>query len=237
MKKIFTTGTFDILHHGHINLLKKSKELGDYLIVGLNVSKNGKETYYSYEERKNMLEAIKYVDEVIPIMYQEDKYSILKNYDINIFAIGSDYIGFNDIEKISNYSEVKFIERTPNVSTTQVKKDMVRYKKIIVDIDDTLCTVINRDFINAIPHQSVIDKVNEYYEQGYKIVISTARGQNSCNTPEEMRNKYEKVTKEWLEKAGVKYHVLEIGFKQNADLYVDDKAIRPDEFVKKKVLK
>ena len=232
MKKVLTTGTFDILHYGHINLLKKAKELGDYLIVGLNVTKNGKDTYYTFEERKKILESIKYVDEVVPIYKQEDKYQYL----CDIFAIGSDYIGYEDIEEIKKHTEVVFIERTPNISTTKIKKDMVKYKRIIVDIDDTLCVVKNRDFINATPIQKVIDKVNEFYDKGYEIVISTARGQNSCNTPEEMQEKYFKVTKEWLDKAGVKYHKLEIGYKQNADMYVDDKAIRPDKFVKKKVL-
>ena len=236
MINVLTTGTFDILHYGHINLLKKAKKMGDYLIVGLNVTKNGKETYYSYEERKKMLEAIKYVDEVIPILFQEDKYSILESYDIDIFAIGSDYIGYDDIEEISKYAEVRFVDRTPNISTTKIKQDMNKYKRIIVDIDDTLCTVIDRDFINAIPHQEIINKVNEYYDKGYEVIISTARGQNSCKTIEEMQNKYFKVTTEWLDKVGVKYHKLEIGYKQNADMYVDDKAIRPDEFIGKKVI-
>ena len=233
MIKVLTTGTFDILHYGHINLLNKAKELGDYLIVGLNVTKNGKETYYSYEERKKMLEAIKYVDEVVPIYKQEDKYQYLTD----IFAIGSDYIGYEDIEEISKHSKVIFINRTPNISTTKIKQDMANYKRIIVDIDNTLCVVEDRDFINAKPIQKVIDKVNEYYDKGYEVIISTARGQNSCKTPEEMQNKYFKVTKEWLDKAGVKYHELEIGYKKNADMYIDDKAIRPDEFIKKKVLK
>lgn len=233
---VFTTGTFDILHYGHINLLEKAKEMGDYLIVGLNVTKDGKETYYSYEDRKRMLESIKYVDEVIPIFFQEDKYSILESRDIDIFAIGSDYIGYGDIEEISKYAAVRFIDRTPDISTSKVKADLIKYKRIIVDVDDTLCTVIDRDFINAIPHQEVINKVNEYYDKGYEIVISTARGQNSCKTIEEMKNKYEKITREWLDKVGIKYHQLEIGYKQNADMYVDDKAINPDEFVRKRVL-
>ena len=233
--KVFTTGTYDILHYGHINLLRESKALGDYLIVGLNITKNGKETYYSYEDRKAMLEAIKYVDEVVPINKQEDKYYYLDNTDI--FAIGSDYIGYNDIEEIKKHSKVVFIERTPNISTSKIKQDIVKYKRIVVDVDETLCFVINKDFINAIPNQKVIDKVNEYYDNGYEIIISTARGQNSCKTIQQMQDKYYKITKDWLDKCGVKYHKLKIGYKQNADLYVDDKAIRPEEFVKKKVLK
>ena len=98
IKRVFTTGTFDILHYGHINLLKNAKSQGDYLIVGLNTTKNGKETYYSYEERKKMLEAIKYVDCVVPIHNQNDKYYYLDNVDI--FAIGSDYIGYYDMDEI-----------------------------------------------------------------------------------------------------------------------------------------
>ena len=232
--KVFTTGTWDILHYGHINLLKKAKELGDYLIVGVNVTKNGKETYYSYEERAKILEAIKYVDKVVPIYEQKDKYEYLK--ESNIFAIGSDYIGYSDINEIEKYCQVIFIPRTPNISTTQVKKSMITYKRIIVDVDETLCYVINRDFANAIPIKEVIEKVNEYYDNGYEIIISTARGQNSCKTPKEMQDKYYDVTKKWLDKAGVKYHKLEIGYKQNADLYVDDKAINPEEFIRKRVL-
>ena len=233
--KVFTTGTFDLLHYGHINLLKKAKEQGDYLLVGLNDTKNGKPTYYSCEDRMKMLQAIKYVDDIVPIHNQEDKFKYIKDSDV--FVIGTDYIGYKDMEEIEKLIKVVYIDRTPNISSTQVKKDLIKYKRIIVDVDDTLCSVINRDFISAIPNQDVIDKVNEFYDNGYEIVISTARGQNSCRTPEEMQKKYERITKEWLDKAGVKYHKLEIGYKQNADMYVDDKAIRPEEFVKKKVLK
>lgn len=234
MKKVFTTGTFDILHYGHINLLKQAREMGDYLTVGLNVTKNGKDTYYTYEERKKILQAIKYVDQVVPIKEQQDKYKYIQESDI--FAIGSDYIGYDDIEEIKKQAEVRFIQRTPDISTSKIKQDMKKYKRIIVDIDETLCNVVNRDFANATPIQEVIDKVNECHDKGYEIIISTARGQNSCNTPEEMRKKYESVTKQWLEKAGIKYDRLEIGYKLNADYYVDDKAIRPEEFVKKKIL-
>ena len=70
MKRILTYGTFDLLHYGHINILKRAKALGDYLIVGLstdefNAIKN-KKAYHNFESRKQMLEAIRYVDLVIP---------------------------------------------------------------------------------------------------------------------------------------------------------------------------
>lgn len=231
MEKVFTTGTFDVLHYGHINLLKKAKELGEFLIVGLNVTKNGKETYYSYSQRKIMLEAIKYVDVVVPIRKQEDKFNYLK--DIDIFAIGSDYIGYEDIEEIEKHCKVEFIERTPNVSSTQVKhflSDITKYHTFVVDIDDTICFTYNRDFENSQPNQLVIDKINELYDKGWKIILYTARGAKSCKTLEERINKYEKVTKRWLKEHNVKYTELVFG-KMNADYYVDDKNMSIEEFI------
>lgn len=229
--KVFTTGTFDILHYGHINLLKKAKELGDYLIVGLNVEKNGKETYYSYDERKQMLEAIKYVDEVMPIIEQEDKFEYLDNIDI--FAIGSDYIGYDDIEEIQKHCQVAFISRTPNISTTQIKKYLIRqeYNTIVVDIDDTISFTHNREFENSEPNKEVIDKINKLYAKGWKIVLFTARGAKSCNTLEEREQKYRAVTERWLKKNRVNYNELVFG-KMNADYYVDDKNMSIDEFLR-----
>ena len=163
MVKIFTTGTFDVLHYGHINLLKRAKELGDYLIVGLNETKNGTPTYYSYEERKKMLEAIKYVDEVVPIKEQEDKFKWLYEKDVDVFAIGSDYKGYKDIKDIERYSKVVFIDRTPNISSTQVKRylsDSTKYDTIVVDLDDTICFTENRDFEYSKPNEPVINKIN-----------------------------------------------------------------------------
>ena len=229
--KVLTTGTFDVLHYGHINLLKKAKQMGDYLIVGLNVEKNGKKTYYSYEERKNMLEAIRYVDLVVPIFKQEDKYKYLKESDI--FAIGSDYIGYDDIKNIEKYCKVEFIERTPNISSTKVKQylsDETKYNTIVIDLDDTLCYTENRDFENSTPYKEVIEKVNELYSKGWKIVIFTARGGKSCKTLEEKENKYRKITEEWLSKNNVKYTELLFG-KMNADYYIDDKNLSIEEFI------
>ena len=234
MKKVLTTGTFDVLHYGHINLLRKSKELGDYLIVGLNVTKNGNPTYYSYEDRKKILEAIRYVDEVVPIHKQEDKFKYL----CDVFAIGSDYIGFEDIDEIKKYSEVVFIDRTPNISSTQVKEyltDNTKYKTIVVDIDDTISFTYNRDFINSVPNQPVIDKINQLYNEGWNIILFTARGGKSCNTLEEKEKKYRLVTENWLIKHNVKYNILMFG-KPNADYYVDDKNISVDEFVLRRKL-
>lgn len=232
MKFVFTTGTFDVLHYGHINLLKKAKEMGDYLTVGLNVTKNGKPTYYSYDERKKILDAICYVDCVVPIQDQKDKFNYLKYYDI--FAIGSDYKGYDDIEEIKKYCKVEFIERTPNVSSTQVKQylsDTTKYNTFVIDLDDTICFTKDRDFENSKPNEPVIKKINDLYDKGWNILICTARGAKSCKTLQQREEKYRGITESWLNKNGVKYNEVMFG-KPNADYYVDDKNMSIEEFVK-----
>ena len=243
MIKVMTTGTFDIMHIGHVKLLERAKKMGDYLVVGLNtdacVAKSGKIVAYSYEQRKEMLKSIKFVDEVVPIDKQEDKFEILKKEDIDIFAIGSDYKGYPDIVDIEEYCEVKFIERTPNVSTTRAKKIIKEstksnpkvYNTIVVDIDDTINFTINRDFENSIPNHDVIKKINELHDKGWRIVLFTARGQNSCgNDIELIEKKYLNVTKNWMDKNNVKYDEIRFG-KPNADYYIDDKNLSLDQFI------
>ena len=229
--KVFTTGTFDVLHYGHINLLKKAKELGDELIVGLNVTKNGKQTYYSYEQRKAILEAIRYVDRVVPIYNQVDKFIYLDSIDI--FAIGSDYIGYDDIEEIKKHCKVEFIERTPNISSTKVKRylsDETKYNRFVIDLDDVICFTTNRDFKNSEPNKPVINKINELYKKGWEIIIFTARGDKSCDTLLEKEIKYKLITQDWLRKNNVLYNKLMFG-KPNADYYVDDKNMSIEEFL------
>ena len=232
MKRVMTTGTFDLLHYGHLNLLKKSKELGDYLIVGLNVSPEGKTPIYSYEVRKAFLEALRYVDEVIPIYRQEDKFEYLKNNKVDIFTIGSDYKGYKDIADIEKYAKVIFIERTPDISTSQLKTslDHKKYNRLVIDVDNTICFVYNRDFVNALPNIEVIDKINSLYDEGWEIYLFTARGDNSCKTLEEKEAKYFNVTSNWLKNNGVKYHRLMFG-KPNGDYYIDDKNLSIKEFL------
>lgn len=126
MKRIITYGTFDLIHYGHINLLKRAKELGDYLIVGLSTNEfneiKNKKCYFPYQERKKLLEAIRYVDLVIPEDRWEQKVENIKEFKINTFVIGSDWEG--KFDELKQYCDVFYLERTPEVSTTKIKKDL-----------------------------------------------------------------------------------------------------------------
>lgn len=127
MKKIITYGTFDLLHYGHINLLRRAKELGDYLIVALstdefNLNEKNKQCYFSYEQRKKLLEAIRYVDLVIPEENWEQKISDIKEFRVDTFVIGDDWEGKFDYLK--EHCEVVYLSRTPEISTTQIKNEL-----------------------------------------------------------------------------------------------------------------
>ena len=127
MKKIITYGTFDLLHYGHIQLLKRAKERGDYLVVALstdefNWNSKHKKCYFSYEQRKMLLESIRYVDLVIPEENWEQKISDVKEFKIDTFVMGDDWQGKFDFLK--DYCEVVYLPRTPEISTTQIKTDL-----------------------------------------------------------------------------------------------------------------
>ncbi len=128
MKRVITYGTFDLLHYGHINLLKRAKERGDYLIVGLstdefNWNSKQKKCYFTYEQRKRLLEAIRYVDLVIPEENWEQKVSDAHEYHIDTFVIGDDWAGKFDFLKDEGV-EVIYLSRTPEISTTQIKENL-----------------------------------------------------------------------------------------------------------------
>lgn len=128
MKRVLTYGTFDLLHYGHIRILKRAKELGDYLVVALSTDEfnatKGKKAYHSYETRKKMLEAIRYVDLVIPENNWEQKIQDIKDYKIDVVVMGDDWAGSDKFDYLKEYCEVKFLERTPGVSTTMIKQDL-----------------------------------------------------------------------------------------------------------------
>ena len=128
MKRVITYGTFDLLHYGHINLLRRAKEYGDYLIVALstdefNWDQKQKECYFSYERRKQLLEAIRYVDLVIPEESWEQKREDIHLYHVDTFVMGNDWEGKFDFLKEEG-AEVVYLERTPDISTTTIKEEL-----------------------------------------------------------------------------------------------------------------
>ena len=127
MKRIITYGTFDLLHYGHINLLRRAKQQGDYLIVALstdefNWNSKQKKCYFEYERRKALLEAIRFVDLVIPEESWEQKTEDIKLYHVDTFVMGDDWEGKFDFLK--EHCEVVYLPRTPEISTTQIKQEI-----------------------------------------------------------------------------------------------------------------
>lgn len=124
MKKIITYGTFDLLHTGHINLLRRARELGDYLIVAVSSDafnqKKHKDSVYSLEERMEILRAIKYVDEVIVEESWEQKEKDILKHEVSMFVIGDDWVNYFDELRV--HCDVVYLPRTPNISTTDIRK-------------------------------------------------------------------------------------------------------------------
>ena len=127
MRRIITYGTFDLLHYGHINLLRRAKEHGDYLVVALsddefNLTQKNKKCYFKYEERKQHLEAIRFVDLVIPEKAWNQKIHDIHLYQIDLFIMGNDWEGKFDFLK--QYCEVVYLERTVEISSSQIRSDL-----------------------------------------------------------------------------------------------------------------
>lgn len=128
MKRVITYGTFDLLHYGHINLLKRAKALGDYLIVCIstdefNWNEKHKKTYFTYEQRKALLESLRYVDLVIPEENWQQKRTDMHEYHVDTFVMGDDWKGKFDFLKEEGV-EVVYLPRTPEISSSKIKKDL-----------------------------------------------------------------------------------------------------------------
>ena len=124
-KKVITYGTFDLFHFGHLEILRRSKELGDYLVVAVSTdefnTKKGKKCIYPFEHRKKIVEAIKFVDKVIPERNWEQKRQDILTYKIDIFTIGNDWAKkFDDLKE---FCKVVYLPRTQNISTTLIKRE------------------------------------------------------------------------------------------------------------------
>ena len=128
MKRILTYGTFDLLHYGHIEILRRAKALGDYLVVAVSTdnfnSIKGKKAYHDYETRKKMLEAVRYVDLVIPEDNWEQKINDVKEYKIDVVVMGSDWANSDKFDYLKEHCEVVYLPRTEGVSTTKIKQDL-----------------------------------------------------------------------------------------------------------------
>ena len=126
MKRVITYGTFDLLHWGHVELLKRAKALGDYLIVALSTDEfnqiKGKKAYHSYEERKVMLEALRTVDLVIPEESWIQKRHDILEYHVDVLVMGDDWKGHFD--ELSDVCEVIYLPRTEGISTSKIKHDL-----------------------------------------------------------------------------------------------------------------
>jgi len=133
MKKVITYGTYDLLHQGHINLLRRAKELGDYLIVGVT-SDNFDRERGKLNVRNNVLERVEavkatgYADEIIVEDYLGQKIDDIQKYDIDIFAIGSDWI--DKFDYLKEYCKVVYLPRTEGISSTQLRAEMTADVKV-----------------------------------------------------------------------------------------------------------
>lgn len=128
MRTVITYGTYDLLHKGHILLLKRARALGDRLIVGLSTDEfnwkfKQKICAQPYEERKLILESLRFVDNVIPEECWEQKVEDVKKYDVSVFTIGDDWKGKFDFLK--DYCEVVYLERTQGISTSERKQTII----------------------------------------------------------------------------------------------------------------
>lgn len=126
LRRVLTYGTYDLLHYGHVRLLRRAAQLGDYLVVALSTDEfnagKGKKSFYPYEVRREMLEAVRYVDLVIPENTWEQKVDDIKEYGIDVVVMGGDWAGSDRFEYLKDYCELVYLDRTPGISTTQVKE-------------------------------------------------------------------------------------------------------------------
>lgn len=128
MTRVLTYGTYDLLHWGHIRLLKRAREQGDYLVVALSTEEfnegKGKKTYHDFETRKAMLEAVRYVDLVIPEERWDQKVDDVKLLQIDKVVMGGDWAGDPRFEILREHCDVVYLDRTEGVSTTKIKEDL-----------------------------------------------------------------------------------------------------------------
>lgn len=139
MKTVITYGTFDLLHYGHIEILRRAKELADggKLIVAVSSDEfnalKGKKSHMPYEKRKELVEAIRYVDEVIPEENWEQKKIDIQRHAIDTFVMGNDWEG--KFDELKEFCDVVYLERTPSISSTAIKKIIAELEAIEAEVE------------------------------------------------------------------------------------------------------
>jgi glycerol-3-phosphate cytidylyltransferase len=139
VKTVITYGTFDLLHYGHIEILRRAKELADggKLIVAVSSDEfnalKGKKSHMPYEKRKELVEAIRYVDEVIPEENWEQKKIDIQRHAIDTFVMGNDWEG--KFDELKEFCDVVYLERTPSISSTAIKKIIAELEAIEAEVE------------------------------------------------------------------------------------------------------
>ena len=159
MKKVITYGTFDLLHYGHINLLKRAKKLGDYLIVGVTADdfdkRRGKiNVEQSSIERVEAVRALGIADEIIIEEYEGQKIDDIKKFDVDIFAIGSDWVG--QFDYLQKYCQVVYLARTEGVSSSEIREDKRMLKMGVVGDSVSINKIVKEcDYVNGIHVEAI----------------------------------------------------------------------------------
>lgn len=137
MKRVLTYGTFDLLHPGHVYLLKEAKKLGDELIVGVSTDEfnsiKHKNSFLPYESRKEMVSSIRYVDKVIPETNWDQKVEDIKNLGIDVLVMGDDWKGSDKFEYLKQYCDVVFLPKMEGLSSTKFRGHVEEYVKLMED--------------------------------------------------------------------------------------------------------
>ena len=233
MTAVFTNGCFDVLHRGHIELLKYCKSLGS-VTVGLNSDqsvknlKGANRPFYLQDDRKFILESCKYIDDVI-IFDETTPYNLIKKLNPDIIVKGGDYKEENVIGH--DLAEVKIFNFIEGYSTTKIlEKKKEEIQSYVFDVDGTICTLTDGDYEKAEPLMDRIEINNKLYDEGKQIIYHTARGMGRYwNDGSKARPEFYTFTVRQLKSWGVKFHRVILG-KPAGDIYIDDKGMKDKHF-------
>jgi len=133
MKTVITYGTFDLFHIGHVRILRAARTMGDRLVVGVSTDEfndlKGKKSIFTYEERREILESCKWVDEVFAEECWEQKQRDIRRYNAKIFVMGDDWEG--KFDHLRGDCVVRYVPRTQEISTSLLKNNLIHYSKVI----------------------------------------------------------------------------------------------------------